>query len=169
MELATRGRVRFPCYYKGFYLTRSHGHLYGIPPFLDPEEIQYRRRLHTHPAVVSASTLEELEARIDSFDAAPYRAQVLDNCEGFDIVRHCGRLYAIRRGLRLVDLNLEEERRRAGVFEGTTCEEIRQHIRAARQAVSVEFAGWLPIYELSGNCGRHPQFVHTANPPAGYQ
>jgi glycosyltransferase involved in cell wall biosynthesis len=34
--------------------------------------------------------------------------------------------------------------------------------------VPVEFAGWLPIFETAGNCGRHPQFTHTASPPAGY-
>lgn len=39
----------------------------------------------------------------------------------------------------------------------------------ARAAVPVEFAGWLPIYEHAGNCGRHPQFQHTAAPPSGYR
>jgi glycosyltransferase involved in cell wall biosynthesis len=35
--------------------------------------------------------------------------------------------------------------------------------------VPVEFAGWLPVYEWSGNCGRHPQFTHTQTPPPGYR
>jgi glycosyltransferase involved in cell wall biosynthesis len=39
----------------------------------------------------------------------------------------------------------------------------------SQDAVGVEFAGWLPIYEWSGNCGRHPQFRHIADPPAGYR
>ena len=39
----------------------------------------------------------------------------------------------------------------------------------ARVTVAVEFAGWLPIYEHAGNCGRHPQFQHTAKAPAGYR
>jgi glycosyltransferase involved in cell wall biosynthesis len=33
----------------------------------------------------------------------------------------------------------------------------------------VEFAGWLPIFEFSGNCGAHPQFAHTGDPPPGYR
>ena len=33
----------------------------------------------------------------------------------------------------------------------------------------MEFAGWLPIYEKSGDCGRHPQFTHTGEPPPGYR
>src|SRR5579883_2660339 len=39
----------------------------------------------------------------------------------------------------------------------------------AHTAVPVEFAGWLPIYEHAGNCGRHPQFQHTAHAPRGYR
>jgi glycosyltransferase involved in cell wall biosynthesis len=38
-----------------------------------------------------------------------------------------------------------------------------------RAAVPVEFAGWLPIYEHAGNCGRHPQFQHTTKAPSGYR
>ena len=65
MSLATRPIVRMPYSYKGFYLTRSHGRLYGIPPFLDPDELHLRKRLHIHPAVLSASTIEELKALVD--------------------------------------------------------------------------------------------------------
>jgi glycosyltransferase involved in cell wall biosynthesis len=42
-------------------------------------------------------------------------------------------------------------------------------VRPLDDAAGVEFAGWLPIYELSGNCGRHPQFRHIADPPPGYR
>ena len=40
MQPATQRKVRLPYPYKGFYLTRSHGRLYGIPPFLDPNEVE---------------------------------------------------------------------------------------------------------------------------------
>ncbi|HVS35970.1 MAG TPA: glycosyltransferase family 4 protein [Gemmataceae bacterium] len=33
----------------------------------------------------------------------------------------------------------------------------------------IEFAGWLPCFTFFGDCGRHPQFGHTAAPPAGYR
>src|SRR5262245_58259197 len=36
-------------------------------------------------------------------------------------------------------------------------------------ASPVEFAGWLPVYGVSGNCGKHPQFKHTDTPPPGYR
>jgi hypothetical protein len=68
-----------------------------------------------------------------------------------------------------VDLHLEEERRRAGVISGDTPEQVEQRIRDTLAAVPVEFAGWLPIYTWSGNCGTHPQFTHTAQPPPGYR
>ncbi len=38
-----------------------------------------------------------------------------------------------------------------------------------REAVPVEFAGWLPCFKFFGNCGHHPQFSHTDAPPVGYK
>jgi glycosyltransferase involved in cell wall biosynthesis len=32
----------------------------------------------------------------------------------------------------------------------------------------VEFLGWLPAFKRFGNCGAHPQFGHTSEPPPGY-
>lgn len=40
---------------------------------------------------------------------------------------------------------------------------------AEREAVPVEFLGWLPVFARFGNCGAHPQFAHTAAPPPGYR
>src|SRR5437867_10961811 len=116
MHQATQPKVRLPYAYKGFYLTRSHGRLYGIPPFLDPDELHYRKRLHIHPAVLSASTEEELKALVDSYDPAPYRPEVIENYEGYKLVRLGGAMYGVPQSAGLVDLNLEEERRRAGVI-----------------------------------------------------
>ena len=45
----------------------------------------------------------------------------------------------------------------------------REPTGANRDGTPVEFAGWLPVYEWSGNCGSHPQFNHTAEPPPGYR
>ncbi|HLJ92054.1 MAG TPA: glycosyltransferase family 4 protein [Gemmataceae bacterium] len=42
-------------------------------------------------------------------------------------------------------------------------------VQLAPDAQPIEFAGWLPIFEYSGDCGRHPQFKHTASPPPGYR
>jgi glycosyltransferase involved in cell wall biosynthesis len=168
MSLAGRPILRLPYPYKGFYLTRSHGRLYGIPPFLDPDELHIRKRLHIHPAVLSAATIEELEALVDAYDPTPFQSEPIENYGDYRIVRHGGLLYGVRQSAGFVDLSLEEERRRAGVIRAKTCEEIRLAIDSAQQAVPVEFAGWLPIFEYSGNCGGHPQFTHTSVPPAGY-
>jgi glycosyltransferase involved in cell wall biosynthesis len=47
--------------------------------------------------------------------------------------------------------------------------EIPEPLGQGVESVPIEFAGWLPVYEFSGNCGRHPQFAHTAKPPPGYR
>ncbi len=169
MPLGLRDRVDFPESYKGFRLLRAFGRVYGFPPFLEPDETLHRGKLLRHPATLTAATLAEMEALIDGFDFGRYEPEVVESCADYDLVRHCGSLYGVPRSAGSVNLNLEVDRRRAGVIEGTTFEEVRERIGAARDARPVEFAGWLPIFEFSGNCGTHPQFTHAVSPPPGYR
>jgi glycosyltransferase involved in cell wall biosynthesis len=168
-QLGARPKALFPRTYKGFRLIRSYGRVYGIPDFLDAEEIQYRGKLTSHPAIVSAPTREELEAQIDGYDAGRYQPELVGTCEGYNLLRLRGSVYAVPQAAGPVDLNLEEDRRDRGVISGQSCEEVRERIRAALGKTPIEFAGWLPVYEVSGNCGRHPQFTHTAEAPEGYR
>jgi glycosyltransferase involved in cell wall biosynthesis len=128
MQLGMKKKTILPRTYKGFHVVRSHGRVYGIPPFLDPEDLHADGRPYSHPAILSASTRPELEARIDREATS----------SGLD-------------------------------FPGTYKEDERVSCRSSDEAVPVEFAGWLPVYQFSGNCGRHPQFGHTADPPPGYR
>ncbi len=167
--LGPRERIDFPEAYRGFRLLRAFGCIYGFPPFLEPDETLHKGRLLMHPATLRASSLEEMRALIDAFDFTRHEPEVVDSYEGYDLVRHCGALYGVPRSAGRVNLNLDEDRQRAGVIGGATCDAIRERIRAARDARPVEFAGWLPIFEVSGNCGTHPQFTHTGSPPPGYR
>jgi hypothetical protein len=168
-QLGARPRLALPTRYRGFHLVRSHGRHYGVPDFLDPDEVLRRDQLTTHPAIPAASSLEELQEVLDHFDARAYLPEPVGSYAGYELLRHRGSVYGVPRAAAGVDLNLEEERWQAGVLRGATPEEVRDRIRGARGAVPVEFAGWLPIFEFSGNCGRHPQFKHTAEPPPGYR
>jgi hypothetical protein len=159
----------YPCHYKGYLVTRIKGRFYGVPGFLDLDEVCRYGWLNTHRAILSASTREEVDALIDGTDANRWRAQLLGRFEGYNLVRHGDSVYGVPQTAARLDLGLEEESRRAGVIQGVDCEEVKDRIRAAAAGVPVEFAGWLPIYEMSGNCGRHPQFQHTGAPPAGYR
>jgi hypothetical protein len=167
--LGARPKRPFPATYKEFHLVRTHGWVYGIPDFLDPEEIQRRGKLASHPAIQSAPTLEELHVLMDRFAPSPYRPQPLGSHEGYNLVRYRGFVYGIPTAAGAVDLDVEEERRHGGVLCGATPEEVCARIGSARANVPVEFAGWLPVFEVSGNCGRHPQFKHTTEPPPGYR
>ena len=169
MHLGLRKRVDFPETYKGFRLLRAFGRIYGFPPFLEPDETLHRGRLLRHPATLVAATLAEMESLIEVFAFERYKPEVVETYEDYDLVRHCGSLYGVPRSAGAVNLNLDADRRRAGVIEGTTRDEVRARIDAARGAQPVEFAGWLPIFEYSGNCGTHPQFTHAASPPPGYR
>jgi glycosyltransferase involved in cell wall biosynthesis len=168
MPLGIRERVPFPTTYKGFRLLRTHGLVFGFPAFLEAESVGDCLRLLAHPAALSAPSLRELQALIDGHDAVRDGPEVVAAYQGYDLVRQRGRCYGVPQSAGPVDLDLEAERRRAGVIGGAGFEEVRQRIRGAREAVPVEFAGWLPVFKSSGDCGAHPQFTHTASPPPGY-
>ena len=155
--------------YGDYNLVLTHGCHYGVPSYLDADEAREDGRLWTHPRVLKAVTRAKLKALVDDADGRPPETEIAAHCEGYDLVRHGGAVYAVPANAVPADLDLEEDRRRLGVVAGTTIEEVRERILALKEAAPVEFAGWLPIYELMGNCGRHPQFTHTAAPPPGYR
>jgi glycosyltransferase involved in cell wall biosynthesis len=169
MHLGLRPKCGHPLKYKDFWLLRNHGRFYGVPGFLGPECDDDLELLRRHPAVVSAPTLPELEAAIDALGDDWRRTESLGHCEGYDIVRYRGQIYGVPQGAGPLDLDDERDRLVAGVLRGRTAEEVREQARALRGAVPVEFAGWLPVFNGFGNCGRHPQFAHTTTPPPGYR
>ncbi len=167
--LGLRPRLDCPKTYRGFRLYRLHGRVYAVPPSVDLWEIHKQSKLLWHPAVLSAATLEEMQQRIDRGQDNVAPPDRIGTCADYDLVRFRARVYGVPQAAGWVDLDVAEERRRAGVLQGATTEEVRQRIAQARETVPVEFAGWLPIFEFSGNCGRHPQFTQTTEPPAGYR
>ncbi len=168
MHLGLRPRVHFPASYKSFSLVRTHGRVYAAPPPLDAEQLHGDGVLFSHPAVISATTLEELQSQIDAIEVESLRPQLVEQTPQYDLVRHREAYYAIPRRVVPVDLDQAEERQRQGILRGESLEDLQASIRRQSTTDPVEFAGWLPIYVPSGNCGRHPQFAHTAEPPSGY-
>ncbi|MBA4063033.1 MAG: hypothetical protein C0501_04865 [Isosphaera sp.] len=170
MHLGRRDKVPFPDSYRGFRLIRTHGRVFAFPPSADAERILRTRGLmFRHPAVLSAGTLEEARAVIDRFDDQADRPEAVGGGGGYEIVRHRGALYAVPSRAGEVDLDVADDRRRAGVIPGGSVAELEAAVPRAEAAAPVEFAGWLPVYLVSGNCGQHPQFAHTGEPPPGYR
>jgi glycosyltransferase involved in cell wall biosynthesis len=107
------------------------------------------------------------------------------------LVRTHGRFYAIPLACNPEALQIAGDfLSDPAVLEAATLDELREQIDACNgappdtsapawegvrpgdgdaDAVPVEYAGWLPVYKWTGNCGRHPQFRHTAEPPSGYR
>jgi glycosyltransferase involved in cell wall biosynthesis len=168
MQVGFRTKVPLPRNYKGFRVVLSHGRYYGIPRSLKPLDYYNPGMPILHPAILSTATKEELFARIDALATRPDRPELLGQYEGYNLVRHRGSVYGMPQAARRLDLDEEDDRRRAGVIGGRTLEEVQERIRGLRGRVPIEFAGWLPVYEVAGNCGKHPQFTHTAEPPPGY-
>jgi len=103
--------------------------------------------------------------------APPSHPELVGTYQGYSLVRYGESFFGVPELAGPVDLNLEEECRHAGVIRAESWETIQERIATVRdlETVPIEFAGWVPIFEHAGNCGRHPQFKHTANPPAGYR
>ena len=168
MPLGLRPRVPFPDSYRGWGLVRTHGRVYALPPSIDSLEALRTGRLFTHPAALSTATLEEMQILIDGQGGEGDEPTVVAGDDEYELVRCRGAIHAVPRSAGRVDLAVAEDRRRAGVVSGATCEAVRAALEARRTDTPVEFAGWLPVYSRSGDCGRHPQFNHAAEPPAGY-
>jgi glycosyltransferase involved in cell wall biosynthesis len=163
--LGIRPASDLPRRYKGFYLVRSHGRVYGIPDYLDLTDFLTHRKPFSHPAVLSAASRQELEALIDAAGAADGRPELLGRCENYGLVRYRGAVYGVPGRVDLETLDLGKP----GVLRGGTAEEVREQVRATRAAVPVDVATWLPVYESAGYPIRHPQFEHLAATPSGYR
>jgi glycosyltransferase involved in cell wall biosynthesis len=155
--------------WKSFRLVHSRGRVYAVPRFLDHEVLEKGGKLHAHPAVLSASTRADLETLLDNFDLRFYQPDFLGASSGYNLYRYRGAIYGVPVPFDRATRDPEERMRRPGVLRGATVEEVQERIRTTLDRVPVEFAGWLPVYEYSGNCGKHPQFQHIADPPPGYR
>lgn len=169
MQLGMRPRTRWPSTHRGFHVFRYQGRFYGLPEFLDPEDLIRQGRLAHHPSALRAATRDELMALIDRLGESEARPTLVEVFEGYEFLRLGRTFFAVPQGAGPVDLDVEEERNRAGVLTAGSIEPLRRQILALKETVPVEFAGWLPIFKGMGNCGRHPQFMHTTTPPVGYR
>ena len=169
MHLGRQDKVPFPANYKDFRLVRTHGRIFGIPPSVDPDDLEPRSKQIFHPAVLSTGTLEEMCELIDHYDPVAVGPKVVGHFQGYELVRHREQYHAVPRNAGPIDLDRSDERGRAGVISRGSRETLEEAITQSQAGQPVEFAGWLPIYEFSGNCGRHPQFTHTGHPPRGYR
>ncbi|MBY0229872.1 MAG: hypothetical protein K2W96_11375 [Gemmataceae bacterium] len=161
-----RPRPPFPDSLAGYGLRRDGGRIYAVPPHLELGALRAARRLDDHPDVLRAASLAEIEALIGQDDPAEPSPE--GACEGWSLWRRGGRWHAVPPGT-APDLAVAEDRERAGVLSAPTRDELEDRLRALLADRPVEFAGWLPIYEVAGNCGRHPQFAHIGQPPEGFR
>lgn len=169
MQFGRRDRTPFPDSYSSFRIVRTHGRVYALPKSLDPDGSMKETEFIDHPAAVSAGSVAEIRELLDGYDEVPFLPKVVDEVCGYEVVRLGKRTYAVPGAAGSIDLNLSEERARVGAIPLDNAPSAAAAVRTAEAATSVEFAGWLPVYKVSGNCGRHPQFGHTTAPPHGYR
>jgi len=158
-----------PTVYKGFRLLEHDEWFYAFPENFGPVDWRQWRQLLQHPAVLAAPSRGNLELLIDDFDASRLHVELLGTFEGYRLHRFQERIYAVPETLGSVDLVDPVQRNHRDILSGDSPDEVQNRIRATRSASPVEFAGWLPVFRRFGNCGLHPQFGHTENPPKGFR
>jgi glycosyltransferase involved in cell wall biosynthesis len=151
----------------GYRLRREGGVILAAPPHMDFDADLATGRLHVHPEVLRAGSLEEIAGMIA--DDRPDLPEHTGSFDGHEVYRRGEGWHAVPPGGEWADLAVAEERARAGVMSASSEEELAEAVREMMAGRPVEFAGWLPIYEVSGNCGTHPQFGHVGQPPEGYR
>ena len=169
MNPGRRDKFSVPDTYKNFRIVRTHGRMFGIPDAVDPDCVLHNGNLFKHPAVISAGTLDELRQMIDAFDESSVAPMVVGQCDDYNLVRLGSKLYGVPQSSPQGDLHLPSERARLDAIPVANLSDLKSAIARAKAAVPIEFAGWLPIFEVSGNCGQHPQFAHASEPPPGYR
>ena len=169
MSLGPKPRQPFPASYKGRHLVRTHGRVFALPPHVDPDIALRTGRLFNHPTAIDAPTREQVEALIDGLESAEAPPAVVGSHGGYDLIAYRGQVFAVPEGTGTVDLAVAEDRTNSGVVAGATVEEVTAQLDDLAGCTAVEFAGWLPVYERAGNCGKHPQFNHAGDPPPGYR
>lgn len=169
MRLGRQPKTPFPDRYNGWRVIRTHGRVFAIPPTADEVRLLAEERLFDHPAVKCAPNLAAMQALIDAHDPAEDTPEPVARRDGYDVVRFRGAYHAIPHGAGLIDLDFPADRAAAGVVSAASLGGVDEKYKAVAAGRPVEFAGWLPVYVGSGNCGAHPQFGHTQSPPAGYR
>ncbi|MGL4553998.1 MAG: glycosyltransferase [Gemmataceae bacterium] len=152
--------------YRGYRLWAVHCAVFALPAHLDHEELRGRGWLESHPEVFSGPSFDDVRREIDR--RGPYEPpQPLGEHRGFRLLRRGERYLAVPPEVPALDHD-DPNGERVALSAGSV-EALHRRVDEAADATGVEFAGWFPIYTLSGDCGRHPQFRHTARPPAGYR
>ncbi|GIW79769.1 MAG: hypothetical protein KatS3mg105_1576 [Gemmatales bacterium] len=169
MQSGPRPRIDFPACYKGYDLLRTHGRVFAIPPGLEWEKWSVER-LARHPAVVAASSLEEIPSRPGSAGAFAVSAGIRGGNWRATTCCDCGANTSRCRNVSgqsiwISRTNAAEK----GVLSAGSLEAIREQVEREEKAEPIEFAGWLPIFRRWGNCGQHPPIQSCQRSAAGVQ
>ncbi len=121
MRVSTAPDVTSFGVYRDFQIFKFHTLWYAFPPGLVRFDQERPWRWLRHPAVLVAHSQEAIESSIDEFDPAEYRAERVGEFEGYDLIRHGGRIYGVPRAGR----GRSEHRGRA--YPRLCC--VREHCR----------------------------------------
>ena len=162
----------FPETVQGLPPVRTHGRIFGIP-------LRWTPRRASAEAASSSPTRPSCRPRRWRAAGADRRVRraavtapsVVGRCAGYDLFRLGDASTACRNRTGHVDPASRRTSAARPASSPAASVETRSaaHLQQRLDATPVEFAGWLPIFAFSGNCGTHPQFTHAAEPPAGYR
>jgi glycosyltransferase involved in cell wall biosynthesis len=89
---------------------------------------------------------------------------------GMRILVHDGRYFLVPKGITAGDLADPFVQSNPRIKSATTLECLLSKPVEDGEIKAIEFAGWMPQFELFGNCGNHPQFLSSLRtPPDGWE
>ena len=179
-----------------YNLTAFGGGYYGLPQKFGALDFFSDRHILSHWAIIFARNRVDAERQIHEFlasdkaadlaaldpasldwagqmhdkaDADALPAEIVEAIGGWNIVRFQGRFYGVPQELEPGDLAGNADLRNdSRIIKSESLDSLQATLKSWSHSKPVEFVGWLPVFRRFGDCGRHPQFIHTTQPPQGY-
>jgi glycosyltransferase involved in cell wall biosynthesis len=149
--------------FSGFQIYTSGGRFYAVRP--ECVAVFFSRAPGSEPGDFVEDSHAAIRRRLLGIEIP---GDVLGTFGGFALTRLEGSVFAFPLDMQGARHLAETDRAAAGIINRGTRAEVERAICDLPPVRTVEFAGWLPIFQRYGACGTHPQFAHTDVPPAGY-
>lgn len=150
---------------EGFNIVKYGTAFFAIPQSLGSINFDIPEQLQ-RPEILCNDNLEDLE--ISVFHTPVMTKDPFIIKMGYSVAHHQGDFYAIPRSLGSINLKKPEQMQHPGILKANHLSNLKKQICHIHKTTPVEYAGWLPVFRLFGNCGSHPQFDNLSFAPEGY-
>lgn len=175
--------------YRSYNLIKYLNKVFAVPQSLATVEFSVTME-NLPPEILSSYTLEdtktlinqhlkileaELEQAAEEKSSNASTGLLVKNVKffykykGYNISLYKDKYYAVPQTVGAIDFSSEKQLSHPEIIYSDNLKDLNVIIDRLCAATAVEYAGWLPSFKKFGDCGNHPQFMHTDLPPEGYR